>query len=330
MSAQKNSLLLIHPAITTMPALLEKTKQNPIFQNSALIDQYLINKLNDSKITLEDEKYDIIYYLTPESLTELHFPAKLIPVLRRALKNKGKLYGLCNNYKIEALVNGFEIVEHEDPKSYHWFKKPQTHSTPVSLHIRESSPVNAAQQQQQKQKKEQAQALPRFIKQKIAISIDEANRDYDELLDNATQINVDPTKLSFFETTKITNDDFLAEDELVAEDDFNDDAITMLTCTKSQTKRRKACKDCTCGLKDQEQEYIDTVSRRQDGIIGVPVSFTEEELTEIDFTIEGKKVGGCGSCSLGDAFRCSGCPYLGLPAFKPGQPIKLNSISDDL
>ncbi|KAL4447940.1 hypothetical protein ABPG75_005159 [Micractinium tetrahymenae] len=65
---------------------------------------------------------------------------------------------------------------------------------------------------------------------------------------------------------------------------------------------RKACKNCTCGR-------------------------AEGEATEVKLTKEllENPTSGCGSCGLGDAFRCGGCPYRGLPAFEMGKKIELPS-----
>lgn len=66
---------------------------------------------------------------------------------------------------------------------------------------------------------------------------------------------------------------------------------------------RKACKNCTCGRAEAEAA-------------GVKVQLTEDML-------QNPGAGSCGNCSLGDAFRCAGCPYRGLPAFEPGKPLTL-------
>lgn len=67
--------------------------------------------------------------------------------------------------------------------------------------------------------------------------------------------------------------------------------------------KKKACADCTCGRKELEEEYG-----------------AEEAKEKLE---EGGVRSSCGSCYLGDAFRCGTCAYVGQPAFKPGELVTL-------
>ena len=71
-----------------------------------------------------------------------------------------------------------------------------------------------------------------------------------------------------------------------------------------ETKKR-ACKNCSCGRAEMEE------GGKEGGKGVVLPVMTEEELKE--------SVSSCGNCYKGDAFRCGGCPFLGKPAFEPGQ-----------
>ncbi|KNC46174.1 anamorsin [Thecamonas trahens ATCC 50062] len=98
--------------------------------------------------------------------------------------------------------------------------------------------------------------------------------------------------------------------ELIDEDDLldDDDAAAAVTapnddCEVGAGGVRKACKDCTCGRAEGQMEVTPEMAEN-------PVS-------------------SCGSCYLGDAFRCGTCPYRGLPPFKPGEKIDLNALGMD-
>jgi hypothetical protein len=115
------------------------------------------------------------------------------------------------------------------------------------------------------------------------------------------------------------------DDALLSAEDRERPAVVQPSeCAPAPGKRRKACKNCTCGLAELEQQAAAN-----------PVTLADGDLAEVDFTNSAlaskNPVSSCGSCYLGDAFRCSGCPYLGMPAFKPGEKIKLTqNFGNDL
>jgi len=122
------------------------------------------------------------------------------------------------------------------------------------------------------------------------------------------------------------DDELIDEDDLLTEEDKTQGIVQPPECRPKTGKRRRACASCTCGLKEK-LEAEDAEKRDQaDKELGT-LKLNADDLTEVDFTVQGK-VGSCGNCALGDAFRCDGCPYIGLPSFKPGDAVRL--LNDDI
>jgi len=89
--------------------------------------------------------------------------------------------------------------------------------------------------------------------------------------------------------------ELLDEDELLEDEDRAKKEAEM-DCGTSNGGKRKACKNCSCGLREMVEN--------EEANAPAPKS-------------------ACGSCALGDAFRCASCPHLGKPAFAPGETLKL-------
>ncbi|KAK6339035.1 electron carrier [Orbilia brochopaga] len=128
------------------------------------------------------------------------------------------------------------------------------------------------------------------------------------------------------------DDDLIDENTLLDDSDLAMPVQQPPECRPKPGKRRRACKDCTCGLKEKIEAEDRAKRTAADAALKAAaaapaVKLGQDDLAEVDFTVEGK-ASSCGNCYLGDAFRCDGCPYIGLPAFKPGEQVRL-PVGDD-
>jgi hypothetical protein len=81
-------------------------------------------------------------------------------------------------------------------------------------------------------------------------------------------------------------------------------------------RRKKACKGCSCGLAELEAEEaknkkVVMLNGQVDGEAIVVTQDEKQRLLEAAKNAS-KATSSCGSCFLGDAFRCASCPYLGM------------------
>jgi anamorsin len=115
-------------------------------------------------------------------------------------------------------------------------------------------------------------------------------------------------------TISADDDDELIDEGLLLDQD--DLVIPATSPAEGCATKKKACKDCSCGRAEEEMMAEKMV-----------LDISSDPLQGV--TVVTNKTSSCGSCYLGDAFRCGTCPYLGMPAFKPGEVVTIG-LSDDL
>lgn len=99
----------------------------------------------------------------------------------------------------------------------------------------------------------------------------------------------------------IDDSDLIDEDELLGQED----KIHPEYKKEEVITKKKACKNCSCGLAEEEQEiYVTDLKTRQRRLV-------KKELPKSN----------CGNCYKGDWARCGNCAYIGTPAFKLGSEL---------
>ncbi len=118
---------------------------------------------------------------------------------------------------------------------------------------------------------------------------------------SSSSVKLNPTLISTESTWNFDMDD--GEVDLIADSDLLKEDVSsnpVYDCGPGSDGKRKACKDCVCGLADEERA---------------------DELEAAG----GVAKSGCGSCAYGDAYRCATCPSLGKPSWKKvGDAVKLD------
>lgn len=328
-------LLLLHPTVVTDPALAEASKRKWT-QNDDEVTQHIIDRVANKVVEVPQNHYSKVVYINPNEEEHRGLPPQTIEQIFGFLKPEGKFCGdLPVDQNLDAIMAGF-VVQDE-----HWLKPQPMESVAIPLKRKEKT------EKDQKEKEKEPKKFPVFKKLSKDPGMTDTSASNTDEEETATKRKLEETKLSYFSDDSDGEEDLVNEDDLIDSSGLNYNLVVPKKCELPNGKRRRrACKDCTCGLKELEESEDNRQRSLQDQILGSmaqlatkeaieiekrlakSVKFTEDELTEIDFTVQGK-TGGCNSCALGDAFRCDGCPYLGLPPFKPGEAITIDGIEED-
>ncbi|KAK9466299.1 cytokine-induced anti-apoptosis inhibitor 1, Fe-S biogenesis-domain-containing protein [Lipomyces arxii] len=297
------SLLLTHPSLAADPSAVSAlTASLP-----TPVAHQMLDRLAAGAISLPKAQYTLIR-IAP---TGTKIPQSVLEPMFESLVPGGKVEGAGQSQHMDAIMNGFLVSGESEAvwtrpevQKVVMLKRraPAEKQTGAVLSIFNKSPSSAS-----------SPALSVASSSSATSSLASPRQ-------NPATWTVDIDDGLFFDD----DDDELIDEDALLDGDLPDTIKIPIVCQPSGKRRRKACKDCTCGLRELELQEEEALRAKQAQV----VTLSMDDTAEIDFTVPGK-TGSCGNCSLGDAFRCDGCPYLGLPPFKEGEVVSLDALGGD-
>jgi hypothetical protein len=290
----KRTLLLAPPSIAT-----QEDKLRDLFStfDRSTTDLQMLDRLSAGVVSLPATTYDLVLILTDTDGTRRSEALQLltrdvyttlVPAMKAGAKLQTQDSALNASDAMEAVLAG--LVQSDNG-----FEKPNFEPSAAV-------PLKFGLKKKNKPTPTAVPSIPTGFAAPMGIDSPATNHDRDE------------------------DDELINEDTLLSEEDLTRPIMPPPECQPKTGRRRRACKDCTCGLADKLEAEDKERRANADKELNV-MKLDTGDLNELDFTVEGK-TGSCGSCALGDAFRCDGCPYMGLPAFKPGQEVQiLNDVA---
>jgi hypothetical protein len=302
-TTSERTLLLAPPSIAT-----QEGKLRDLFQSydRTTTDLQMLDRLSAGFVSLPPDSYDLVLVLTDvdgsrrsEALSLLNRAVytSLVPSMKPGAKLQTEDGSFGKSEALEAVLAG--LVETSGG-----FEKPDIAKT-AAIPLRFGAKKKAATQNgvvtNGHDREEAANGDDELIDEDTLLSDEDLSRPVQR------ESYLEPAHASFVPILGCLADNMFPE--------------APPECQPKAGRRRRACKDCTCGLASRlEAEDAERRANADKALNTVKLDL--DDLNELDFTVQGK-TGSCGNCSLGDAFRCAGCPYIGLPAFKPGQEVQL-------
>lgn len=121
---------------------------------------------------------------------------------------------------------------------------------------------------------------------------------------------------------RVKSEEYVTDDELLNPEDVK----SILEYVRPLKSKKRACDNCTCGRKEGPEVW----EKKEEGSLNSP-AFPNADISSVAVTEKPQKyVSSCGSCYLGDAFRCADCPYTGQPPFDPNNPESLDLNTNDV